>query len=163
EHVLAITFTRKAAVEMKERAVRELEEAGEKELRRKTEAAYISTIHGFAERVLRERPLAARIDPGFTVLTEYDQALFVEDALRQMYSRADLCSFARRLGKAGAGKWKVFVLVREVARLMREGSEASSREAKLLMLSDDDCVSGAMEAAREHVRRRERHAIQCLE
>ncbi|HEU4584363.1 MAG TPA: UvrD-helicase domain-containing protein [Gemmatimonadaceae bacterium] len=163
ERVLAITFTRKAAVEMKERAVRELEEAGEKELRRRTEAAYISTIHGFAERVLRERPLAARIDPGFSVLTEYDQALFVEDALRQMYSRADLCAFARRLGRAGAGKWKVFALVREVARLMREGSEASSREAKLLMLSDDECVSGAIEAAREHVRRRERQAIECLE
>jgi ATP-dependent helicase/nuclease subunit A len=163
EHVLAITFTRKAAVEMKERAVRKLEEAGEKELRRKTEAAYISTIHGFAERGLRERPLAARIDPGFSVLSEYDQALFVEDALRQMYSRVDLCSFARRLGKAGAGKWKVFALVREVARLMREGSEAASREAELLMRSDDECVGGALEAAREHVRRRERQAIDCLE
>jgi ATP-dependent helicase/nuclease subunit A len=162
EHVLAITFTRKAAVEMKERAVRELEESGEIELRRKTEAAYISTIHGFAERVLRERPLAARIDPGFSVLTEYDQALFVEDALRQMYSREDLCGFARRLGKAGAGKWKVFALVREVARLMREGSEASSREAKLLLLSDDHCVNGALEAAREYVRGQESRAIECM-
>lgn len=162
ERVLAITFTRKAAVEMKERAVRELEDLGEIELRRRTEAAYISTIHGFAERVLRERPLAARIDPGFSVLTEYDQALFVEDALRQMYTREDLRTFARRLGRAGAGKWRVFALVREVARLMREGAEVSSREAKLLMLSDDDCVNGALEAAREYVRGQERRAIECL-
>src|SRR5690606_16593450 len=82
--------------------------------------------------------------------------------LRQMYSRADLCSFARRLGKAGAGKWKVFVLVREVARLMREGSEASSREAELLMRSDDDCVSAALERAREYVRGQESRAIECM-
>ena len=163
ERVLAITFTRKAAVEMKERAVRELERLGEKELRRKTEAAYISTIHGFAERVLRERPLAARIDPNFSVLTEYDQSLFVEDALRQMYSREDLCSFARRVGKAYGGGWKVFSVVREVARLMREGPEGSAREAKLLTCSDDDCVNGALESAREYQRGREERAIKCLE
>ncbi len=163
DHVLAITFTRKAAVEMKERAVRKLEELGEIELRRKTEAAYISTIHGFAERVLRERPLAARIDPGFAVLTEYDQALFVEDALRQMYSREDLRGFARRLGRLGAGRWKVFALVREVARLMREGSAAASREAELLLLSDDACVSGALECAREYANACEHRALRCLE
>jgi ATP-dependent helicase/nuclease subunit A len=167
EHVLAITFTRKAAVEMKERAVREMEELREQEprrmeLRRATEAAYISTIHGFAERVLRERPLAARIDPGFSVLTEYDQQLFVEDALRQMYSREDLCRFARRLGKAGAGKWKVFALVREVARLMREGAEVASREAELLLRSDDDCVNGALERAREYVAGHEKLAMECM-
>ncbi|HET7623011.1 MAG TPA: UvrD-helicase domain-containing protein [Gemmatimonadaceae bacterium] len=163
ERVLAITFTRKAAVEMKERAVRELEERGETELRRKTEAAYISTIHGFSERVLRERPLAARIDPDFSVLTEYDQALFVEDALRQMYSREDLCAFARRLGKSKRGGWKVFSIVREVARLMREGPEQASREAALLARSDDECVSGAIEAAREYLCRCETRAIECLE
>lgn len=163
EHILAITFTRKAAVEMKERAVRVLEEQGEKELRRKTEAAYISTIHGFAERVLRERALAARIDPDFSVLTEYDQALFVEDALRQMYSREDLCSFARRLGKAKGGGWKVFSVVREVARLVREGPEGTSREARLVMLTDDDCVNGALESAREYLYRCEERAMECLE
>lgn len=162
ERVLAITFTRKAAVEMKERAVRFLEGAGETELRRRTEAAYISTIHGFAERVLRERPLAARVDPAFSVLTEYDQALFVEDALRAMYSRDDLCSFARRLGKLSSRGWKVFSLVREVARLMREGPEVASHEARLLSSSDDACVEWALERARAYVRDREARAIECL-
>ena len=162
DRVLAITFTRKAAVEMKERAVRVLEVSGETTLRRRTEAAYISTIHGFAERVLRERPLAARLDPAFSVLTEYDQALFVEDALRAMYSREDLCSFARRLGKSFSRGWKVFSLVREVARLIREGPDDASREARLLASSDDACVEWALERARGYVQRREARALECL-
>jgi ATP-dependent helicase/nuclease subunit A len=84
ERVLAITFTRKAAVEMKERAIRVFEKEGEHDLRRRTQAAYISTIHGFAERLLRERPFDARIDPAFSVLTEYEQALFFQEALQTM-------------------------------------------------------------------------------
>src|SRR5689334_7008079 len=63
DRILAITFTRKAALEMKARAIRRFEDASETTLRRATEAAYISTIHGFAERILRERPFDARIDP----------------------------------------------------------------------------------------------------
>lgn len=46
--LLAITFTRKAAVEMKARVIRTFENSGEVDLRRRTEAAYISTIHGFS-------------------------------------------------------------------------------------------------------------------
>ncbi|HEY9480178.1 MAG TPA: UvrD-helicase domain-containing protein, partial [Gemmatimonadaceae bacterium] len=163
DRVLALTFTRKAAVEMKERAIRVFEASHEADLRRRTEAAYISTIHGFAERVLRERPLDARIDPEFSVLTEYDQALFVEEALRAMYAREDLCSFTRRLGKRFGGGWKVFSLTREVARLIREGPEAAAREELLLDDGDDAFVARTLERARAYVRERESHAVACLQ
>ena len=54
------------------------------------EEAHISTIHGFCAELLRERPVEARIDPAFEVLTEtrsdqlFDEAFstWMEEALR---------------------------------------------------------------------------------
>src|SRR5690606_27614423 len=151
ESILAITFTRKAAVEMKERAIRKFEEAGEVELRRRTEAAYISTIHSFAERLLRERPFDARIDPAFGVLTEYDKALFLEEAIQEMYGRDDLRAFAHRLGREYGGGWRIFSLVSDVARLLREGPKGAAREAGLVH-DEERWLDHAIAHAQEHVR-----------
>jgi ATP-dependent helicase/nuclease subunit A len=68
--ILALTFTEKAAGELRERVRRRLYELGEDEHARAVDAAWIGTIHGFCARVLRARPLAAGLDPRFTVLEE---------------------------------------------------------------------------------------------
>jgi ATP-dependent exoDNAse (exonuclease V) beta subunit len=68
--VLALTFTEKAAGELRERVRRRFVALGEAERARETDAAWIGTIHGFCARVLRARPLAAGLDPRFTVLDE---------------------------------------------------------------------------------------------
>ena len=68
--VLALTFTEKAAGELRERLRRRLTALGEIERAREAEAAWIGTIHGFCARVLRARPLAAGLDPRFTVLED---------------------------------------------------------------------------------------------
>ena len=72
--VLAITFTEKAAAEMKLRIRARFVELDERELARETERAWVSTIHGFCSRVLRAHPLAAGIDPEYTVLDEGEAA-----------------------------------------------------------------------------------------
>src|SRR3989338_2956566 len=54
ERILAITFTEKAANEMKSRLVAECRARGLNDFRRKLETAYISTIHGFCSRLLME-------------------------------------------------------------------------------------------------------------
>jgi ATP-dependent helicase/nuclease subunit A len=68
--ILAITFTERAAGELCERVRARFGELGEREAARDTEAAFVSTFHGFCARLLRVHPLAAGLDPEFTVLDE---------------------------------------------------------------------------------------------
>lgn len=68
--ILAITFTERAAGELRERVRARLLALGERDAAREAEEAFISTFHGFCARLLRSHPLLARIDPGFRVLDE---------------------------------------------------------------------------------------------
>jgi ATP-dependent exoDNAse (exonuclease V) beta subunit len=78
--ILAITFTEKAASELKERVRRRFEALGDPERARQTEGAWVSTIHGFCARLLRTHPLAAGIDPRFAVLDENGARALAEGA-----------------------------------------------------------------------------------
>ena len=60
---LAVTFTEKAATEIKERLVDRFTDRPE--LREAIERAWVSTIHGFCARLLREHAIAAGLAPDF--------------------------------------------------------------------------------------------------
>src|ERR1700727_1004136 len=66
--ILTITFTEKAAAELRDRIRLRLRELGAAEAARATEGAFISTIHGFCARLLRVHALSAGLDPNFVVL-----------------------------------------------------------------------------------------------
>lgn len=68
--ILTLTFTEKAAAELRARIRRRFVELDEHEHARAVDAAWIGTIHGFCARVLRTQPLVAGLDPRFTVLDE---------------------------------------------------------------------------------------------
>ncbi len=68
--ILAITFTERAAGELRERVRERFLTLGEREAARDTEAAFVSTFHGFCARLLRTHPLLAGLDPDFTILDE---------------------------------------------------------------------------------------------
>jgi ATP-dependent helicase/nuclease subunit A len=70
--ILAITFTEKAAGELRERVRSRFVELGRRDLAQATEAAWVSTIHGFCMRVLKANAVTAGLDPAFTVLDEGD-------------------------------------------------------------------------------------------
>ncbi len=68
--ILAITFTERAAGELRERVRTRLLELGEREAAREAEAANVCTFHGFCARLLRIHPLQAGVEPGFQILEE---------------------------------------------------------------------------------------------
>jgi ATP-dependent exoDNAse (exonuclease V) beta subunit len=70
ESVLVITYTRKAAGELRARIRAALHARGRPDLARRLDGAWISTIHGFCARLLRTHPFAVGIDPRFRELDE---------------------------------------------------------------------------------------------
>ena len=66
--ILAITFTEKAAAELRARVRDRFASAGRHAEARAAEGAFISTIHGFCSTILRGHALAAGIDPEYRVL-----------------------------------------------------------------------------------------------
>ncbi|MCH8979596.1 MAG: UvrD-helicase domain-containing protein [Armatimonadetes bacterium] len=82
DEILTITFTRKAAAEMKGRIVSELRALKLYDDAQIAETGPIQTIHSLCERLLRENSLAAGIDPRFEVMPEATVAALVEEAVR---------------------------------------------------------------------------------
>ncbi|MCU1335936.1 MAG: helicase/exodeoxyribonuclease subunit [Bryobacterales bacterium] len=66
--ILAITFTEKAANEIKSRLIQRF--AGRPEAREAIERAWVSTIHGLCARVLQENAICAGLPPDFKVLDQ---------------------------------------------------------------------------------------------
>lgn len=86
ENLPALTFTEKAAEQLRRRIRRRLEEAGVgKQILRSLDGAYISTIHGFCRRLLRENYQLAGIDPSFLVIPEEESGLLKRKALDDVF------------------------------------------------------------------------------
>jgi len=68
ESLLVITYTDRAAGELRSRIRAALHERGRSDLARELDGAWISTIHGFCNRLLRQNAVAAGVDPHFRVL-----------------------------------------------------------------------------------------------
>src|SRR5437867_1655317 len=117
DRIVAVTFTRKAAGELRLRLRMELDAArtaaaSPEETRNledalaRLEEARIGTIHSFCSELLRERPVEARIPPGFEELDENQAArlyarafdAWIQDALQRMPDGG-----RRALSRVGAG------------------------------------------------------------
>lgn len=130
QRILAITFTTKAAEELRSRVrsalLAEATETGDERLRAcalDVDNAWISTIHAMASRILKENALEFAIDPTFEVLTtEESDAIFV-NALNGVLEQArleedpamrDLLAKVSLYGK-GANSYSIVSMISDIA------------------------------------------------
>jgi ATP-dependent helicase/nuclease subunit A len=82
DSILVITYTRRAAGELRTRIRAALAERGRQDLARELDGAWISTIHGFCLRLLKAYPFAAGLDPRFRELDDAQGAVIRGEAFR---------------------------------------------------------------------------------
>ncbi len=111
-HIVAVTFTNKAAGELKLRLRQELDRArgaaatptersNIEEALEHLEEASIGTIHSFCAQILRERPVEAVVDPAFEELSEQQAS--------RIYERAFRAWIQRKLGEGAPGLRRALV------------------------------------------------------
>jgi ATP-dependent helicase/nuclease subunit A len=83
DSILVITYTRRAAGELRTRIRAELGRRGRHDLARELDGAWISTIHGFCLRLLKAYPFAAGLDPRFRELDDAQGAVLRSEAFQK--------------------------------------------------------------------------------
>jgi len=90
DSILVITYTRRAAGELRTRIRAGLVERGRPDLARELDGAWISTIHGFCNRLLKAHPFAAGLDPRFRELDDSQAAVLRSEAFDR--ALAEFCA-----------------------------------------------------------------------
>jgi ATP-dependent helicase/nuclease subunit A len=83
DSILVITYTERAAGELRARIRERLAASRRPDLARELDGAWVSTIHGFCHRLLKTHPFAAGVDPGFRVLDESQGRVLRSEAFQR--------------------------------------------------------------------------------
>ncbi|HPP39660.1 MAG TPA: UvrD-helicase domain-containing protein, partial [Candidatus Kapabacteria bacterium] len=136
--ILAITFTKVAASEMKSRVAKKIDSLLSdeiskthynaekirklKHLRDRIQYANIATIHSFCNSLLRDYPIEAGIAPNFYELSEFDAIALLDDAIQDVFldfknspKNADFVDLLVRYGKNN-----IISIIRELINFRRK-------------------------------------------
>jgi ATP-dependent helicase/nuclease subunit A len=149
DRVLAITFTDRAASELRRRVREGLELAGEMDKARRLDGAWISTIHRFCLRVLRAHAFEAGLDPRFAVADDASSRMLLQEAFDVALERFVSDGPDRRLDLLAAyGRRRLRPIVLDAHARLRSGG--APLELRPYSRADLDAArAAALSAARE--------------
>ena len=152
DQVLAITFTKDAAAEIRERVRAALAAEGMERVALSVDDAWISTIHGMCSRILRAHALELGIDPEFSVLE--DPGDLMDLAVERVLSRegsayGDLFGWYPLAGESAPGGFGGGTSVTSLLRvLLEKASAARNGFSDLRMLQGSVNLDGLADAYR---------------
>ncbi|MCC7460698.1 MAG: UvrD-helicase domain-containing protein [Proteobacteria bacterium] len=88
KQIVAITFTIKAAAELRERILLGLQRENMQHLTAAVETSPIGTIHSFCANILRQFALEANLDPQFAVISELEHRTFLNEVFQSWFTQS---------------------------------------------------------------------------
>lgn len=155
DQVLAITFTKDAAAEIRERVRGALIEEGMDDIVLQVDDAWISTIHGMCSRILRAHALELGLDPEFSVLDESVSGPLMDRAVDAVIARErgglrELQEWYALSGELDPSGFEAGTSAKRLVRTLLERASASRHgfdDMRLIRGSVD--FSGLMDAYRQ--------------
>ena len=172
DSILVITYTRKAAGELRGRIRSALVERGRPDLARELDGAWISTIHGFCNRLLKAHPFAVGLDPRFRELEDAAAAVLrgeaFERALDAFCSEGDPERLRLLATYRADGLRRMLTGVYETLRsaggelVLELGPRPSVQDAVARLREESTCLAGEASAT-DNQRRSAEETLRLLE